>query len=220
MAEVAYSSESITVLGGPSRVNVELDVGPQGNRGTFVFYGLENPNDENASFLDTPIVFDLYVVTDPRNEDYLQIFSYINQDGQFLWVPVLKLTPNVYSTNRVLVFQDGVADLKINLFELGLANVEYPSLVGTSAFFNVQSTISNINLADLEEPNFLPAMHSILVGDVEEDESDGQYKLPITINAVEFTGSAIQPIDDKSVIIYLSIIVVDPKYIYDFLGAQ
>jgi hypothetical protein len=220
MAEVAYSSESITVLGGPSRVNVEIDVGPQGKRGTFVLYGFENPNDENASFLDTPVLFDLYVVTDPRSEDYLQIFSYINQDGQFLWVPVLKLTPNVYSTSRVIVFDNGVADLKINLFELGLANVEYPTLIGTSTFFNVQATLSNVNLANPESPNFLPSMHSILVGDVDEDEVDGQLKLPITITAAEFTGSALQPIDDKSVILYLSIIVVDPKYILDFLGVQ
>lgn len=223
MAEVAFSSEDITVLGGPSRITVEVDVGPKGSRGTFVMYGLLNPNEAPASaFIDTPIIFDLYVVIDPSSEDYLQMFQYLNQDGQLLWVPVFKLSTNVYSTNRVLTFNElGVAELNINLFELGLTNVADIVFAGSGRLFSVQLTLTNIDLSDPFGSLSLPAAHSVVTGDVYQDEVDDLIYLPITVTAAEVDPIAgWQAITDKSIIGNIFVTVVDPSYVLEFFQGE
>jgi len=44
MAEVVVSSADLTVLGGPSQITVDTNIGPAGNRGVFVLYGVFDPN--------------------------------------------------------------------------------------------------------------------------------------------------------------------------------
>lgn len=222
MAEVAYSSDDITVLGGPSKISVEVDVGPKGSRGTFVMYGLQNPNEAPASaFIDTPIIFDLYVVIDPSSEFYLQMFQYLNQDGQLIWVPVFKLSTNVYSTNRVLTFTGGVAELDINLFELGLTNVADIQFPGSGRIFSVQLTLTNIDLSDPFGSLSLPAATSVVTGDVYQSEVDELIYLPITITAAEIDPlSGWQAISDKSVIGNIFVTVVDPSYVLEFFQGE
>ena len=89
MAEVLVSSDDISVLGGPASITLNLDSGPQGQRGTFILYGFPNPNTPEAAetFISEPQLFDLYVVVDPASDDYLQIYQYVNQDGALVWIP-------------------------------------------------------------------------------------------------------------------------------------
>jgi len=40
MADVILSTEDLTVLGGPSSLNLEIDFGPKGDRGSQIFVNL------------------------------------------------------------------------------------------------------------------------------------------------------------------------------------
>lgn len=219
MAEVLVSSEDLTVLGGPAEVQLDLNVGPQGNRGVFVFFGIPNPNSPLATFSETPIVFDLYIVVDSSSDDYLAVFQYLVQDGVAQWTERIKLRPNFYGTNKVATFINGQAELYINTQDLGLLSLL--SFEDSRFLFNVQATLNNYDL--LSGSSHLPAALSVEVGDVFLDPADSVEKIPITLHGAEFNGTSMQLIGSgqtgKSVSVSLSILVVSPTEVKDFIEA-
>jgi hypothetical protein len=222
MAEVIVSTPELTVLGGPASVQVDTNVGSPGNRGVFVFFGLENPNSPSAVFTEIPIVFDLYILVDSSSDDYLAVFQYVIQDGIPQWIEQIKLTPNFYGTNRVVTFVEGVAELDINIFEIGLVDLRTGNLpLENSRFrFSIQATLSNYEVNSESDPmissEHLPAAVSVKVEDIFLDETDSQLKLPIKLYGAEFDGTSMQAIDDKNVVAHLSILVVSPSEVTDF----
>jgi hypothetical protein len=228
MVEINLSTPELTVLGGPAEIKLDTNFGPAGSRGNFVLYGLLNPNDPAAAstFITEPIIFDLYILTDPSSPDYLQVFSYANQDGIPQWIPTIKLTPNFYGTNRVLTFISGTAELEINVFELGLVNLrnEIPTLDGTRFFFSVQATLSNFELLseinEMVPENHFPAAISVRVDDIFLDPTDEELKIPLTFKGAEFNGTGWQNINNKNVIVNLSILVVNPNDVLDILNGD
>jgi len=234
MSEVVVSSDNISVIGGPSTIRLELDTGEQGQRGTFILYGFFNPNtpEGQLSFFTEPQLFDLYIVVDPGSEDYLQMYQYVNQDGEFLWIPALKLSINLYSTTRPVVFSQGLGSVEVNLSDLGLAGVQetgqsqtldinFFNQPGSSAYFNVQTSISNFNPAYVLNPSqetldLNPVMSTHFVSDIYLDEVDNQLKIPITITAAEIAPEGIAPVDDKVLFVQMLITLQDPKQIIEF----
>ena len=55
MADVLLSTDSLTVAGGPASVSVDVDFGPQGQRGSLILYGLTDPNDQKQDLRKRPI---------------------------------------------------------------------------------------------------------------------------------------------------------------------
>lgn len=224
MAEVNLSTEDIIVLGGPSEITLETNVGPVGNRGVFVMYGLFEPNDPRATFITTPQFADLYIVTDPASENYLQMYQFTNQEGTQRWVPQIKLTINFYSANKPITFINGEAEIKVNIFDLGLVNLrtEFPTLENTKHYFSVQATLSNYNVQSLtnsfigEDHN--PSAVSVKVEDIEQDPETNELLLPIILKGAEFNGSSWSRINNKTVIANISIFVVDPTEIFNLIG--
>jgi hypothetical protein len=234
MAEVAVSSDNISVLGGPSSITLNLDTGPAGQRGSYILYGFANPNTPEAqeTFIAPLQVFDFYIVVDPGSEDYLQLYQYINQDGEFLWVPAVKLAINQYSTTRPTLFVAGQATIELNIADLGLAGVNqtgaaqsvdavnFFSQPGTAAYFNTQISISNFNpeiiLNSEADPEIYPVVFTYTISDVELDQNDNQLKLPITIVAGEVTQLGIVPVNDKYLFVQILATLQSPDYILDF----
>lgn len=226
MAEVVVSTPDLTILGGPASVNVDTNIGPAGNRGVFVMFGPVNPNDPTAEnfFIDTPIVFDLYILVDSSSPDYLQVYQYVVQDGVTQWIPTIKLTPNFYGTNRIVTFINGEANIDISTFDLGLVSLRSgtTSFENTKFLFSIQATLSNYEVTSEINPlipnTHLPAAVSVKVEDVFLDEADSQEKIPITLYGAEFNGTGMQQIHNKNVIAHLSILVIDPTDVTGFLG--
>lgn len=237
MAEVLVSSDDISVLGGPASITLNLDSGPQGQRGTFILYGFPNPNTPEAAetFISEPQLFDLYVVVDPASDDYLQIYQYVNQDGALVWIPTFKLAVNIYSTTRPTTFIDGTATIDINLADLGVAGLEqlgqaqaidisFFSQPGSAAYFNIQTSISNVNPQYFLDPenstlDLYPVMSSYAVSDVYLDENDNLLKLPVTFTAVELTPSGFTPVNDKVMFVQMVVTLQDPQPINDFYAS-
>ena len=237
MAEVLVSSDDISVLGGPASITLNLDSGPQGQRGTFILYGFPNPNTPEAAetFISEPQLFDLYVVVDPASDDYLQIYQYVNQDGALVWIPTFKLAVNIYSTTRPTTFIDGIATIDINLADLGVAGLEqlgqaqaidisFFSQPGSAAYFNIQTSISNVNPQYFLDPenstlDLYPVMSSYAVSDVYLDENDNLLKLPVTFTAVELTPSGFTPVNDKVMFVQMVVTLQDPQPINDFYAS-
>jgi hypothetical protein len=99
MVDVLLSSESIDVLGGSPRVDVNLNFGRIGERGSNIFVGSGNPNLPTAVIPQIPKNFDMYINLAPDDDEYLFLYQYLNQSGTFLWVRLLRLVPNTFLQN-------------------------------------------------------------------------------------------------------------------------
>ncbi len=170
MVDIVLDSDELTVLGGPSEVAVQIDLGAEGDRGSIFVVDSSEPNSITSNNVISGVTvqaFDMYINTSNR-----KMYQYIAGDGGTLtWVEVLSLMPNTYSVNKSATFSNGEATIS----DIALSSiVTLGSTSGmTAANFNVQHSI--IGSA--------PVASSISVS----NPSNG--KLPITIYASDFDGT-------------------------------
>jgi len=179
MAEVVFSSEDITVLGGKSRRDVEVTIGSEVVRGSRIYVGDGRPSDVTIS--QEVLIFDLYINLLASSDEYLYLYQYINSDGVNQWIRILRLVPNTFLiTVKDLEFVSGQAT-----YSLPIINVVSLSQAGniTAQNFNVQHTVLNDK----------PVASSITNGDLSIINSITI--LPITVNAAEFDGTNWASID-------------------------
>lgn len=170
MPEILLSSDDLTVLGGPAIVSVDVDLGPQGERGSQIFVGNGKPN--LIEIGQTPKIFDLFINILPSDDEYLFEYQYQNVDGLETWVKLFNLIPNTKSVKLTQTFTAGQTQVYVPVSGI------IPSyLIGssTAANFNVQCTVHNSN----------PLGTSITVSDPTIISS--VLVLPILIKAIEAT---------------------------------
>lgn len=228
-------AESVSVLGGPSKIDLRINRGERGPRGHYILNGSQDPNTlEAADFFSAPDEFDYYIVTEPSSSNYLQMYQYIDQGAGLVWVPILKLATNTYSTTRPVPFVSGEATVEIPLSEIGITgtiNNGLPQSIdnnffldaGSASYFNVQTTISNYNPVAAADPgsgqslDLFPTIHTHMVSDAYLDTSEGAIKLPIKISAVEVTDTYTIPIDGKSVFVNIFVTLQDPSFMQTYI---
>jgi hypothetical protein len=172
MADVLLSSESLTVTGGPANISLDVNFGPEGQRGSLILYGLGKPSALNtADFPQTPQILDWYINLLTTDSEYLYLYQYVNRDGAQVWDRIFKVIPNVYNTNETVTFAGGQA-----LLQIPVSNTTLALLPGT----NIADINLNIHI-DIE--NMLPVASSFMVtglGIVNED-----YTLSIALTGAE-----------------------------------
>lgn len=92
--DVPVSSESVVALGGPASVNLQLDIGPRGPRGSNIFSGSLSPESfftEEVIASLNPQLYDIYVNIDESGEDYGVFYQYQDVLGVFEWVELAQL---------------------------------------------------------------------------------------------------------------------------------
>jgi hypothetical protein len=102
---ILLANDDLTVIGPPSTVEVLVDIGPPGTRGSQFFVGSGNPNLINIG--QTPLINDLFLNISPGAE-IGYIYQYRSQPGGNTWVRVLDIFPTMYSINYEVPFVDGV----------------------------------------------------------------------------------------------------------------
>lgn len=174
MADVLLTADDITVLGGPSSVSIDLDFGPEGQRGSQIFVGAGKPN--NIIIGQTPEIFDLYINNLVGDSEYLHMYQYVVESGLSTWKSFVKLIPNTYSINLNKVFTNGSTEINVKL-----ADIVSGSLVSSLQSKNFSIQYSVLNLGN-------PVSSTLAVGAV--DLVGGFRSLPIIIDAVEFNGTS------------------------------
>ena len=108
MVDVLLSTENVSVFGGPSQLDVSIDYGAKGDRGTFIFTGNGKPTDADV---DLPSIqpLDLYINLKPSDNEYLFLYQYGNINGVLQWSRVLRLIPNTALANIPVIFYNGEA---------------------------------------------------------------------------------------------------------------
>lgn len=199
MAEVVLATDDLTILGGPSSVNVNLDIGPTGERGTLIFVGSGKP--DLAIALPTGYtlkVLDMYINILSSDDEYMYLYQYVNNGVTNEWTKLMKLTPNQYSVNSATTFVAGEATINIPVTAIAPS---YPELLAniTSENFSIQCTI----------PNASPISAGLSVGEIVVDSSTSTQVLPLTISAIEYdsdTSLWTELVGNKTVYLYITVV--------------
>lgn len=172
--DVLLSSDSIDVLGASSKLDVDLSIGATGERGSNIFVGSGKPNLASVSKPLTPKTYDMFINLEPDDTEYLYLYQYLNVDGEFTWVALLRLIPNTFLENNVTRFQNGSAKIYIPITSvIPLASIG----IYQAENFNIQHTIiSNV-----------PVASSMFVDGIVIDPISKQLNLEVTVNAVKST---------------------------------
>ena len=187
MTTVVFTNDDVTVLAPPPVVELLVDIGPQGIRGSQFFVGVGNPNSVDIG--QTVNLNDLYINTSPGGElGYL--YQYVSEPGGDTWVEVLDIYPSVYSENADVTFTSGVAEVVIPVADI--VTVSGTSL--TAENFSVQYTIAHTN--PVASAMQIPPL--VGVGD----------NLIINIDAVEYATGSWSALDE-SVTIHFNITIVE-----------
>lgn len=179
LMEVLVSSEDLLVLGPPATIEVDLDIGARGQRGSQIFLNMGKPSEV---FEGTPLPYDLYFNLNPGDSEYLNVYQYITLPGiGNTWAKVFKIFPNELRKNYSLEFINGLATKTINVTDI------IPlSLVATieAENFNIVYSIENQN----------PIASSIDSISIYPDEETGFINLEISIKALEYKNNAWIPL--------------------------
>lgn len=153
MPTVLLANDDVTVLGPPETVEVLVDIGPQGDRGSQIFVGVGDPNIVEIG--QTPEYNDLYINTSPGT-DYGYMYQYVSEPGGDTWVQVLKVNPAIYSTIDSVTFSSGNGSITIPIANI----VTVTGSPLTASNFNIQYSIvganptaSSIEVPALVSPN-------------------------------------------------------------------
>jgi hypothetical protein len=191
MVNVLLATDDLTVLGGPAEVSVDLDFGPQGDRGSLIFVGDMKP--ASFTFPETPRIYDTYINLLPSDSEYLYMYQYIaGAGGSPSWTKLFKLIPNTYSENLQRTFVNG--SLEINIPVAAIVPVDQIGSY-TAADFNIQCNVLNVD----------PVSLGVTVGEIEF--FDDLLSLPITINAIKFSDGEWSDLTGQKMV-HLSITVV------------
>ena len=136
MPDVLLNNDDITVLGPPETVELLVDIGPTGTRGSQVFVGIGNPNAEGVG--QTPLLNDLYINISP-GANYGYLYQYVSVPGANTWIEVLKLNPTIHSVNHTTTYVNGIAQVVIPI-----SNITSETSL-TANNFSVQFSIVNDN---------------------------------------------------------------------------
>jgi hypothetical protein len=115
MTDVVLSNEDITILGPPSTIELSVDIGPQGDRGSQIFVGVGDPN--TITIGQQVELNDMYINTSP-GADYGYMYQYVSQPGGNTWIEILSVNPTIYSKNYLTTFTSGVAEIVIPVSDI------------------------------------------------------------------------------------------------------
>ena len=186
MPEVLVDTDDITVIGSPPVVELLVDIGPQGTRGSQFFVGSGNPNIVEIG--QTPNLNDLYINTSPGGQ-VGYIYQYRAEPGGDVWVEVLDIYPSMYSLNNQTTFTAGSAEVTIPIADI--VTVTGTPLIAEN--FSVQYSIAHTN--PVASSMQIPAL--VGAGD----------NLVINLEAIEYDGS--WSALDESVTVHFNITIVE-----------
>jgi hypothetical protein len=152
MVDVVFSNEELSIFGGPASIDVNVDYGPPGVRGSLIFSGPGKPTDAAVMFPTEPRPQDLYINLLPSdlNNEYLFLYQYGIINGVASWSKVLRLIPNTAIANIPVVFIDGAARTIVPSPE-GLARIN--SLLQQNTGASLQTILEDILLGSVPQAN-------------------------------------------------------------------
>ena len=193
MADILLSTDDLTIFGGPETVSLDLDIGPQGDRGSIIVGVLGDPRDTSvaSAIVQETQALDIAIDYNPYSTTYKTVFQKVSTGGGLQWTPLLTLKTNYYSSVKDVTAVNGILTIPpINLSEIA------DEINLTSANFSIQYSISS--------PTGGPVSTSLVVNDVIDSPIRA---LPLQIKGVEYIDDAWQPMaGPKRVHLFITVV--------------
>lgn len=199
MVDTTIASADVTVLGGPSSVIVDVNFGPEGNRGSYIYSVLGIPGTTGVALPSDIQIYDIAIniknesniLTGYIDPDYLKMYQYIvTETGSPGWVEVISfqslITTSSIKINYETAFVSGQS-VNIDLPLYGFTTLE-------GFAFNIQYNIESTNVV---ASSFIKSTYF--------NQADNQYHMVITINAAERSGSTWAALNNTTRMVNLSI---------------
>ena len=189
--DVLLNTSDLVVFGPPSQIEVAVDIGPQGTRGSKIFVGNGEPNTLTSSgqiFGEVIKYNDLYI-NSSSGTNYSYMYQYVSEPGGDTWVEIIRINPAIYSAIDTTTFTSGNASITIPISNI--ANVSGSPL--TAANFNIQHTVVGTKpiASSIEIPELIPPGSNLV----------------INFHCVEYNGSSWVPLSgSKSIHLFVSIV--------------
>ena len=198
MADIILANDDLTVFGGPESISLDLDIGPQGDRGSIIIGTLGDPRDANiASYIVQDLqALDIAVDANPSSPTYRTVFQFISTPTGFQWTPVVSLKTDFYSSIKTVTAVNGRLTLPlINVTEI----YQFQESSGVlSSNFSVQYSISSADSGG-------PLATNLVIKDLET--SQGFLALPLEIKGVEYVDGQWVPITGpKNVHLFITVV--------------
>ena len=193
MADILISNEDLTVFGGPAEISLDLDIGPQGDRGSIIVGVLGDPRDTSvaSAIVQETQALDIAIDYNPYSTTYKTVFQKVSTGGGLQWTPLLTLKTNYYSSVKDVTAVNGILTIPpINLSEIA------DEINLTSANFSIQYSVSS--------PTGGPVSTSLVINDVIDSPIRA---LPLQIKGVEYIDDAWQPMaGPKRVHLFITVV--------------
>lgn len=160
MANVVVGALDLNVYGGPASIDVAIDFGRQGTRGSKFWLGQGDPT--SALSGQDVLVNDLYINTLPTDPYYGWLYQYVIEVGSLVWTKVFSINPTQYTTKKVQTFASGSTTVLIPISQFTTGTV---SLLST---FTITYTIEGTNpIATSFTPSIVGTDLSIVIKAIE-----------------------------------------------------
>jgi len=202
VADILLSNEDLTVFGGPESISLDLDIGPQGDRGSIIIGTLGDPRDATvASYIVQDVqALDIAVDSNPNSNTFKTVFQRIATPSGLQWTPVVSLKTDFYSSVKEVtaVVSGGVGVLTIPPINVTDIYLFQESSTVDSSNFSVQYSISSPDSGG-------PMATALVVKEL--NTSSGFLALPLEIKGVEYDGTNWVPLTGtKNVHLFITVV--------------
>lgn len=193
MVDVILNTDELTVLGGPASIDLDVDFGTQGIRGSRIYSVIADPRTLPSNQLPADLIpFDLGIVISPSEPDYLKVYQ---KQGTSVndWIALYDIVPNVFSTKSVVNFSSGVASAQIPV---------------SSVFSGLNSyDVANFAVQYEIEGNTTPPLPITSSSSLSVVPVNGVQILNITVTAYEFDGTNWSVLSgDRNVSLFVTVV--------------
>jgi len=186
MPEVVISDPELSVFGPVETINVSVDIGQTGTRGSKQFVGSGVPS--GATISETPLANDLYL--DVSNS---QLYQYIDST----WTIVGKFAPTTYHTIEGATFASGSATFTYDIVDIfGLTEIDgnydfviHHSIRGKVSQYNILSSVIGKPVLSGTDLSF--TIKAKYLDDETWTNLSGQYNVMLSISLGEDNGHVI-----------------------------
>lgn len=137
MPESIVLNPELSVFGPAASIDVRLDIGPTGTRGSKQFVGTGDPGPTTVP--ETPLLNDLYL-----NISNSALHQYLNDAGVNKWIQVGKFAPLTYNTVATKTFTSGSASFTFDINSMFGINTTTKDFVITHNIIGTSNTISSV----------------------------------------------------------------------------
>lgn len=184
MADILLSNDDLTVFGGPETISLDLDIGPQGDRGSIIVASNGNPQDANvnAAIVQSLQALDIAIDSNPASPTYKTVFQRIATATGTQWTQLFNLKTNYYASIKDVTAVNGT---------LSIPPINVADIYGASGITAAAETAFNVQYSISSEVSSGPLATNLIVKEL--STTQGFLALPLEIKGVEYIDNAWQP---------------------------